>query len=442
MTWLWLCDWFRSLVFNWQLSVRHPPLAVKLRRCFLYPLWLWVREEHGDTKVFLVQVPGLRFVWVVQLFSGQEQPDKSWSVSIAWKLNESPVTEKQEGNILVVFYEWGVKPEVERNVLISFRQALNRDIRSWIITQLEELVCNRSVWSYLLRSIQTWPLRLLPPQARSAGWWLQHYCPHQETPKNHPRLGQCACGFEAAVAWSMGSWRDLPSSFPVCCKRTETPAVYSELFSPWGRCRRLYPHLSKKNIRKTCMISPHLQQSLPTIVTFSLSALAQLNLIDPQVPHQNVPAAQSIEIPLMKIAYPYILAYCSPCSFKNQPFVTSQREQHGPPQARHSSLWETLHNCLVSVPFQICKIHNNTSVSTSEEGWMAALQLSREKNKGFTSYGVDADALDLEAFRHRKLSVELGLHNLIVANVPTLRFTGRQPQNGLEKVSKTWPEPQ
>lgn len=68
---------------------------------------------------------------------------------------------------------------------------------------------------------------------------------------------------------------------------------------------------------------------------------------------------------------------------------------------------------------------------------MAALQLSREKNKGFTSYGVDADALDLEAFRHRKLSVELGLHNLIVANVPTLRFTGRQPQNGLEKVSKT-----
>lgn len=243
---LWLCDWFVSLVFNWQLSVRYPLLAVKLRRCLSSPLWLWVREEHGDTKVLLVQVPGLWFVRVIQLFSGQEQPDKSWSVSTAKKQNESVVTENQKGDILVVLNEWGVEPEVERNVLISFRQALNRDTRSWIITQLEEPICTSSMWSYLPRSIQTWPLRLLPPQARSAGWWLQRYCPHQETPKNHPGLGQCARGFEAAATWSKCSWRDLPSSFPVWRKRTGTPAVSSELFSPWGHCRHLCPHLSKK----------------------------------------------------------------------------------------------------------------------------------------------------------------------------------------------------
>lgn len=323
MTRLRPCGWLLSLVFNWQLSVRHLPLAVKLRRRFLYPLWLWVREEHGDSKVFLVQVPGLRFVWVVQLLSGQEQPDKSWSVSIAGKLNKSPVTEKQEGNILVVLYEWGVKPEVERNVLISFRQALNRDIRSWIITQLEELVCNGSVWSDLQRSTQTWPLRLLPPQARSAGWWLQRCCPHQETPKNRPRFGQCACGFEAAVARSACSWRDLPSSFPVWRKRTETPAVSSELFSPWGRCRRLYPHLSKKSTRKTCMMSPHLHQSLPTIVTAKFSW--------PTSPTSKCACGPINRNPLNENSQSLVLAYCSPCSFKNQPFVTSQREQHGPP---------------------------------------------------------------------------------------------------------------
>lgn len=102
--------------------------------------------------------------------------------------NESPETEKQTGNILVVLYEWGVKPEVERNILVSFRQALNRDIRSWVIMQLEELVYNRSLRSYLRRSTQTWPLRLLPPQARSAGWWLQRCCPRQETPKNRSDL--------------------------------------------------------------------------------------------------------------------------------------------------------------------------------------------------------------------------------------------------------------
>lgn len=59
---------------------------------------------------------------------------------------------------------------------------------------------------------------------------------------------------------------------------------------------------------------------------------------------------------------------------------------------------------------------------------MAALQLSVRTQEGFTSYGVDADALDLESFGKRQLSVELGLHSLVVANVPTLQFTGTQPQ--------------
>lgn len=34
---------------------------------------------------------------------------------------------KKKGNILVVLYERSVEPEVERNVLVSFRQALNRE---------------------------------------------------------------------------------------------------------------------------------------------------------------------------------------------------------------------------------------------------------------------------------------------------------------------------
>lgn len=41
---------------------------------------------------------------------------------------------------------------------------------------------------------------------------------------------------------------------------------------------------------------------------------------------------------------------------------------------------------------------------------------------GITCYGVDADALDREAFRWRQLSVELGLHDLVVPNVPALWF--------------------
>lgn len=41
---------------------------------------------------------------------------------------------------------------------------------------------------------------------------------------------------------------------------------------------------------------------------------------------------------------------------------------------------------------------------------------------GFTCYGVDADALDPEAFRWRQLSVELVLHNLVVPHIPALWF--------------------
>ena len=43
-----------------------------------------------------------------------------------------------------------------------------------------------------------------------------------------------------------------------------------------------------------------------------------------------------------------------------------------------------------------------------------------------TCYGVDADALDPEAFRWRKLSVELCLHDLVVPNVPALWFKQTQ----------------
>lgn len=39
---------------------------------------------------------------------------------------------------------------------------------------------------------------------------------------------------------------------------------------------------------------------------------------------------------------------------------------------------------------------------------------------GFTCYGVNADALDPEALRWRQLSVELSLHDLVVAHIPAL----------------------
>lgn len=41
----------------------------------------------------------------------------------------------------------------------------------------------------------------------------------------------------------------------------------------------------------------------------------------------------------------------------------------------------------------------------------------------FACYGLDADALDPEAFRGRHLPVELVLHDLVVAHVPALWFT-------------------
>lgn len=41
---------------------------------------------------------------------------------------------------------------------------------------------------------------------------------------------------------------------------------------------------------------------------------------------------------------------------------------------------------------------------------------------GFTCYGVDADALDPEAFRRRQLSVKPVLHNLVVPHVTALWF--------------------
>lgn len=63
------------------------------------------------------------------------------------------------------------------------------------------------------------------------------------------------------------------------------------------------------------------------------------------------------------------------------------------------------------------------------------------KFKGFTSYGVDADALDLEAFWQRELSVELGLHNLVVANIPTLCLQEHSNNSVHLKRSKTWTEP-
>lgn len=60
---------------------------------------------------------------------------------------------------------------------------------------------------------------------------------------------------------------------------------------------------------------------------------------------------------------------------------------------------------------------------------------------GFTCYGVDADALDPEAFRWRQLSVKLALHNLVVPHVAALWF--RHIQRHLdhpkrEKLSWLW----
>lgn len=61
---------------------------------------------------------------------------------------------------------------------------------------------------------------------------------------------------------------------------------------------------------------------------------------------------------------------------------------------------------------------------------MAALQRSCTRTHGsFTSYGVDADALDLQSLGQWELPVELGLHSLVVANVPTLQFTGTGLEN-------------
>lgn len=49
---------------------------------------------------------------------------------------------------------------------------------------------------------------------------------------------------------------------------------------------------------------------------------------------------------------------------------------------------------------------------------------------GFTCYGVDADALDPEAFRRRQLSVKPVLHHLVVPHVTALWF--RQIQRHLD----------
>ena len=42
-----------------------------------------------------------------------------------------------------------------------------------------------------------------------------------------------------------------------------------------------------------------------------------------------------------------------------------------------------------------------------------------------TSDGVDTKALDLQALWRRQLSVELGLHDLIVAHIPALEMKRR-----------------
>lgn len=47
------------------------------------------------------------------------------------------------------------------------------------------------------RLIQTWPSRLLQPQAHSVGWWLLHCCPHQETP-----LKQRKCIIHSINRWT------------------------------------------------------------------------------------------------------------------------------------------------------------------------------------------------------------------------------------------------
>lgn len=152
---------------------------------------------------------------------------------------------RKKGNVLVVLYEWRVKPEVERNVLVSFRQALNRKHRPWIIGL---------TWS--------WSATGVCDNTYSAGFKHDLYVAFNHRPvlqaddcsvvahvRKHlkrPELGQHACRFEAAVAWRACMWRGLPSSFPVSRKHTGTPAASSEWFSPWGRCHRLYPPLSKK----------------------------------------------------------------------------------------------------------------------------------------------------------------------------------------------------
>lgn len=56
-----------ELVFNLVISAHHTALKLEYFSIFhLFGFW----EVHRDSKVFLVQVPGLWFVWVVQLFPG------------------------------------------------------------------------------------------------------------------------------------------------------------------------------------------------------------------------------------------------------------------------------------------------------------------------------------------------------------------------------------
>lgn len=177
---------------------------------------------------------------------------------------------QKKGNVLVVLDEWRVKPEVERNVLVSFRQTLNRDLRAWI---------TESTWSSsaagacevtygarfkhdLYVTFNHRPV-LQADDCRVVAHIRKYLKAHW--------IGQYVCGFEAAVAWRACSWRDLPSSFPVWRKHTGTLAASSELFSPWGRCHLLYPHLGNKKTHERNMLKNS------TSVRFSLSSLAQLN---------------------------------------------------------------------------------------------------------------------------------------------------------------------
>lgn len=93
--------------------------------------------------------------------------------------------------------------------------------------------------------IQTWPSRPLQPQARSAGWWLLHCCPHRGRPFTpggnesniHSTDKCCVCRRETLTVqfsclvhthWNISSFfemiltlRSLPSPLP-------TPYVKAE----------------------------------------------------------------------------------------------------------------------------------------------------------------------------------------------------------------------